>query len=746
MTAPKFLVRSIRFYFLVFLGTVLALLAFVDLSLYREGQNIRETVQKRLELHAEKELQTALQNSLNTLEKELKTISEWDEVHQQFHDSSYYFYWHDYRLQESGYYKPFYKGFELYNEKKYLLTSASPDKRLHEDLPSRISNFKPYLIVKQNMDARLLVFAEVKQRGSEEVIGYIGIAADFFPMLFTLNNFNYINRATLKITAKHDIPLANLMEYLEYQPLENTLSDYLWQLIKGFIIELIVIMIMLSLIISMFFNITIYRPLNTISGYLNTLKSHPKDIHPMPQNTFFLKEFEELKNTLHDYHSDLQHTQALLDLQNQTVWDQARRDGLTNVLNRRAFDEAWSESIDGYERYGTPVTFILFDCDFFKALNDTYGHDVGDDVIRLTATTLQKSLPIGIPSYRIGGDEFAVIIQDCEPKKSMKIAEASLAALESAPFGSLGIKENLTFSVGLSSTRPDGTNDIAKLPRQADIAMYKAKESLRDKIQCYHQSLESDSLTLISNNLVNTIVEGIHTGSNIELHYQPIREINNQDQYYEVLLRMRKESEYIFPKEIFTVVDRRRLEIELDKQVITQVKKSLINNIIPKGSGLSINVSGKTLLQPFFPDYFRILKPFLKDHTIVLEITENSLIDHMDYATEVLNSLRADGFKIALDDFGNGYSSIRYLAHMPVDIVKFDMTMTQALMSEDQNTQNIIRTTAHMILNSGYALVMEGIETEEMLKVAKESGATHVQGYLLGRPDKNPQPLPTSKT
>lgn len=741
METPKFLIKSIRFYFTTFIVLLLSLLTFVDLSLYNEGQEIRETVEKQQTIQAKLEIENAFANSLNILRQEIKNIAEWDEVHQQFHDPSYYFFWHDERLQESGYYKPYYDGLELYSINKKILTPASPDNRIHYRLPERITTLEPMVAIKANQETHVVLFEEVKARGTNELIGYIGISADLLPMLLSQNSFYSVNKATIAFTAKQDFKYTDILDNLTYEPLENPVSEYLWQLIQGFIIELIVLMIIISLFLSIIFNITIFKPLETISNYLKKLKSKPNEIHPLPQETFFLKEFEELKISLHDYHRELQRTQEQLDKQNQTVWEQARRDGLTNVFNRRAFDEAWSEALDSFERFKTPTVFILFDCDFFKALNDTYGHEVGDEVIKLTAATLQKSLPIGIACYRIGGDEFAVIVQDCQPEVASKIANNCLTALENAPFAMLGIKETLTFSVGLSSASVQNDNDIANLPRQADMAMYKAKQSVREKIQCYHQSLDAESLPLLSNNLVNTIVDAINTGNNMAMHYQPIKSLTDHSHYYEVLIRMQQGEEYIFPREIFAVVDRRRLEVELDKQVIQQVQIALGTGAIPRNSGLSINISGKTLLQPFFPELFKTLKAYLKDYKIVLEITENSLIGHLDYATEVLNNLREDGFLIALDDFGSGYSSIRYLANMPVDIVKFDMSMTRALLADDNKTRKIIHTTAKMILTSGYDLVMEGIETEDMLEEVKQAGATHVQGYLLGRPRPTPEPL-----
>lgn len=739
MNAPKFFIKSIRFYFSLFIIVLLSLLAFVDFSLFNEGQKIRQTVQKQTEIQARKEIETAFNQSYLNLQQELKSLADWDEVHQQFYDPSYYFFWHDERLQESAYFQPYYDGLELYGVDKKLLMPSSANKNIHYQLPERINQTQPKVIINKNQEAHLVVFKAVTNRDSEAIVGYVGISVDLLPMLLSNNTFYNVNKATISINAEHDFEYKDIMQHVLFKPITNPVSDYLWQLIQEFIIELILLMIIITLIVSLIFNVTIYKPLEIISSYLHRLKTRPNEPHPMPDERFFLKEYEELKVSLHDYHRDLQYTQEKLDVQNQTVWEQARRDGLTNVFNRRAFDEAWNESLEDYDRYKTQTVFLLFDCDFFKALNDTYGHDIGDEVIKLTAVTLQKSLPIGVSTYRIGGDEFAVILNDCEPQHGMEIAENTLLALQEAPFSRLGVKEKLTFSIGISSTSHDGSNDIANLPKQADMAMYKAKQSIREKIQCYHQSISKDTQTMISNMLVNTIVDAINTGNNIEMHLQPVKHLKNNEVYYETLLRMNKDGEMIYPREIFTVVDRRRLEIEVDKQVIAQVQKILHENVIPEGSGLSINISGKTLLQPFFPDLFKTLKPYLSEYKVVLEITENSLIDHMEYASEVLNNLRADGFLIALDDFGSGYSSIRYLANMPVDIIKFDMSMTQALLSEDKNTRQIIKTTAEMVVNAGYDLVMEGIENEELLEAAKQSGATHIQGYLLGRPQKTPQ-------
>jgi len=737
LNTPQFFIRPIKLYFVIFLTIGFSLLLFIDLTLFKEGENIRETVKNQSQVEAYQELDKTISNAIKNIQKQARAISEWDEVHQQFHDPSYYFFWHDERLKESGYYKSYYDSLELYKADKTLLMPASPNKRLHFFLPDKITHSQPTFVFNNNQETHLTIFHSVKARGSEDVIGYIGISVDFLPLLLNQQNFYNVDKSSIVLSGNGIVSASEIMESIEFKAQSNPVSEYLWQLIQGFIIELIIIMIIITLLIIVIFNQTIYTPLQVISDYLQRLKNSPHKPQPIPKETFFLKEFEELKQSIHHYHKDLQKTQQELDKQNQTVWEQARRDSLTNIHNRRAFDEEWAEIIKSKDMM--PTAFMLFDCDFFKALNDTYGHEIGDEVIKISASTIQQSLPIDCPVYRIGGDEFAVILLNRSPEETISIANQCLAALKKTSFNQLGIKEQLTFSVGVSSTHQDLNNEIQNLPRQADIAMYKAKQSLQNKVQCYHQRLDNESQSLVSNQIVNTVVEAIHSGLGIQMHFQPIQDLKTKEVYYESLIRLNQEGSIIYPNDIFSIVDRRRLEVELDHQVVQQIFKSLKTGQIPKGTGISVNVSGKTLLQSSFLELFNPISQFLGDYKIVIEVTENSLIDHMDYAKNILNTLRDNGFLIALDDFGSGYSSIRYLAHMPVDIIKFDMSMTHALMQEDIKTVNIIKSTAEMILNSGYDLVMEGVETEEMLRLAEASGATHIQGYLIGKPSPEPK-------
>jgi diguanylate cyclase (GGDEF)-like protein len=741
MPNKAFFVRPIKVYFLVFLAISALALGLVNYSFFAEGQKIQHTVQEQARIAAQQEIKAALATSIQHIQQELKAIADWDEVHQLFHDSSYYFYWHDERLKESGFYRPHYDQLELYTAQRRLLTPASPNQTNPLSLPLYIQDTSPTAVFKDSLNAYLVVFEPVYERSSQKILGYVGISLNLLPALLADNTFYFTNKTSLHFSGQGQVSLANLMPHIQFDPVSNPVSDHLWELIQNFLTESALWLLLTALLFLLVFIYLINRPLQQLSAYLKRLKSHPNQAHAAPTQTFLLQEFEELKHSLHTYHRDLQHTQQALDQQNTLVWDQARRDSLTNIYNRRAFDEAWHQILTHDPNNPTNMAFVLFDCDFFKALNDTYGHEVGDEVIRITAATLQQSLPIDCSVYRIGGDEFVVIIEDKSEEETLAVATQCLNALSEANFSRIGVKEKLSYSIGISTLQPINglvePHQLSSLPRQADIAMYKAKQSHQHKIQFYHHKLDQEAHGMVSNQIVNAVVEAIHTGKNIQMHYQPICSVLDSHTYYESLIRIQQphthNGQLIYPNDIFAVVKRRRLEVEIDTQVIQQILHALQHGLIPNNTGVSVNISGKTLLQPFFVSLFKPFIEFLAQHKIVIEITENILIDHMEYAQEVLSTLRQQGFLIALDDFGSGYSSIRYLANMPVDIIKFDISMTRAL-AGDAKTSNIIQSTAEMVRRSGYDLVMEGIEELALLELAKQAGATHVQGYLLGKP------------
>ncbi|MCF6345517.1 MAG: bifunctional diguanylate cyclase/phosphodiesterase [Thiomicrorhabdus sp.] len=737
MPLKSYFIQPVKVYFAFFLIAGITLSALLVSNLHSQTQSVQTALQEKTLQQAQKEFDVVLDDAIINLTSNLLELADWDEIRQQIEDPSYYYFWHEDRLKGSGYFKNNYAQIELYDQNKWLLMPPMDEDSLDAPLPLQIQTDEAELIFVSPTKAYLHMFEPIFARDSQTLLGYVGISIALRSYLIEENEFKDINPQSIKFTETQPINLSDLSSNIHFKPMENTVANELWQQIQNFIVDIVILLSVFTLLMFVIFQRLFSRPMQRLANYVQHLKESTNDTNTQPNETFLIKEFEALKHSIHDYHRDLQTAQKELNTQYEKVWKQARQDALTEIFNRRAFDEMWNQLVATYEYNPNDISFILFDCDFFKALNDTYGHEIGDDVIRITAKTIQETLPSQYDVFRIGGDEFVVIIQERPLHEAFAIAKKCLKALKNYNFCGIGIKERLSFSIGISHLAHQNSKnlrgDLLNLPRQADIAMYKAKQSHQHKIQCYESQLEVESLSLVSSQVINTIVEAIHTGQYIDMHLQGIHSVQENKLYYESLIRIKKDDLFIYPKDIFSVVERRRLEVEIDTQIIQQMLIAFQKGHIPSNTGVSINVSGKTLLTSNFVDLFEPFLPYLKDYKIVIEIIENTLIDHMEYAKTVLNTLRSQGFLIALDDFGSGYSSIRYLAHMPVDIIKFDMSMTLAL-DADEKTKNIIRSTAKMVRDAGYDLVLEGVETEDMFEKAKQAGATHIQGYLLSKP------------
>ncbi|MCU7940315.1 MAG: bifunctional diguanylate cyclase/phosphodiesterase [gamma proteobacterium symbiont of Bathyaustriella thionipta] len=296
-----------------------------------------------------------------------------------------------------------------------------------------------------------------------------------------------------------------------------------------------------------------------------------------------------------------------------------------------------------------------------------------------------------------------------------------------------GIKEPIRASIGVAHNNTSNPNSIADLLWQADIAVYAAKKPGQSHIVTYSDEIKNISRTILSSKINNIVFNAIETGDDITIFYQPIINLENeQADYYEALLRIKNNDEIISPGKIFQLVEARKLDYELDIIIFKQIANDLKQGIVPVNSGVSINISGPSIINPKIIQQLSIFLPFLKHYKIVLEITETSLITNINHATDHIIQLKKSGFLIALDDFGSGYSSISYLSSMPVDIVKFDIALIKQL--EDEKQFSIISHLAKMIMETGHLLVAEGIETEDLKEKIKHLGFNYAQGYYYGKP------------
>jgi len=264
--------------------------------------------------------------------------------------------------------------------------------------------------------------------------------------------------------------------------------------------------------------------------------------------------------------------------------------------------------------------------------------------------------------------------------------------------------------------------------------MYHAKRPGQSKISVYTPEMGAGQEALVSNAETSAVYEAMADPDQLEMHYQPVLALPSlRVEYYEALVRIRGEHGLIMPSSIFPVVEFRGLECEFDLAVLERVRRDLEAGLVPAGIGVSLNVSGPGIVNPRVTDKLMQFAPILSETKLVLEVTETSLITQIAQASTNLNRLRKAGFVIALDDFGSGYSSLRYLAGMPVDLVKFDISMVRSL--EVPGRQAVfVEDLARLIKDAGYKLVAEGIESEALLKRVTALGFSHADGFHIGRP------------
>ena len=229
--------------------------------------------------------------------------------------------------------------------------------------------------------------------------------------------------------------------------------------------------------------------------------------------------------------------------------------------------------------------------------------------------------------------------------------------------------------------------------------------------------------------------EAIRDSDLIELSYQAVMRLPLvRKEYVEALARIRVNGELIRPDAIFPIVQARKLDADFDLSVIRAVTRDLGNGQLPAGQGVSINLSAPSIVNAHVVDAMLQLVSSERDRKIVVEITETALITQMETASANINLLRKAGALVALDDFGSGYSSLRYLATMPVDLVKFDISMVRLLEHGEARQKLILEEIAGMVITAGYELVAEGIETREQLDKIIGLGFTHAQGFYFGWP------------
>jgi diguanylate cyclase (GGDEF)-like protein len=442
--------------------------------------------------------------------------------------------------------------------------------------------------------------------------------------------------------------------------------------------------------------------------------------------------------------------QAAVALANARMIEQVRTlayyDSLTGLPNRLSCKERLTAALEQARRSGKLVAAFFIDLDHFSRINDTLGHEAGDQLLQQVALRLRGScrdredevaaaaeaLPPEVA--RLGGDEFTVIIPGLEhPEDAAKLARRILSSL-AHPIRLADQDIFVAASIGIAIFPHDG-EDLETLLMHADTAMYQAKAQGGNSYQSYSRAMNASALQRLT--LENALRHAVDRGE-LEVHYQPIVDARSGAAVgAEALVRWRHpELGLLLPSEFIPLAEENGLIVPLGEWVLRTVcaqGQAWQEGGLPP-LRLVVNLSSRQLKRGFPDTVAAILQETgLAARCLGLELTESMLVNHQQEDTDTLRALRAMGLHLSVDDFGTGYSSFSYLKHFPMDALKIDRSFVREIVTSpgDAAITTAIIAMAHAL---GLTVVGEGVETDAQRLVLRNQGCDRMQGYLFSRP------------
>ena len=723
---------------LAFIAGLMVLVSLIGGFAAYQTRDVTHSLEQNNLNAARSELSATVQRLLSQTEEQAANLAHWGETRQQLVQPEYYSYWRDHRVYESGMLNSHLLRAALYTPSGMLLDSGPAKSFMPAKLPDGESPHQPFSWL-TNEAGSVALYHAFPVYGDEQRQTLLGrglIRLDFMPALLRQEALHFIDisSVSLQLQPGQTLPVSDLPSRLDFTARPDPEQLRFQTILSRTLLALFVLLAVTSLMGFLVYNRLLARPLAQLSKDIDAMKNGRFSPNPARSQAMRISELENIRRSLYDYQLQLRALYGSLESQNREFHSQARQDALTGCYNRRAYEEDWESFRQHLQTAPQGVAFMLFDCDRFKTINDTYGHAKGDRVLTIIADALVMALRANDRLYRLGGDEFATFLSRTTPTQAKQIAQRCQSLLDASAFSALGINEPVGISIGIAFCDADELEHVDDLPKQADIAMYTAKQPGRSRIALYGEDTERASQTLVASRETSALFQALAAPGMIEMHYQSIHKLPGRKVgYYEALARIRYRDEIMMPDTFLPVVSSRRLETEFDLAVLHQVDADLSSNMLPADIGVSINLSAQSLSRPEIVSRLLELSRHNARHPLMLEITETSLIKQMSDVRTYLDLLRTVNYRIAMDDFGTGYSPLRYLVDLPVDVVKFDISLVNKLGQDDRASQ-VVADFARMMGDAGYELVAEGVETHAVLRKVESLGIAHVQGYLLSRP------------